>query len=129
MLQNVNCSRSATMRRTKKQGTKKGRRLPGMREHGCWADDGLRWLGSPVADVVMLLFLSCKDISPCVFSFSFCFCFPSLSSLLSIYVLLLSSFSFSPLFFFLSFFFFFAPFLLFSPSLPPSLLLSLPLYL
>ena len=78
----------------------------------------------------MLLLLSCKDTSPCVFSFSFCFCFPSLSSLLSIYVLLLSSFSFSPLFFFLSLSFFFCPFFaLFSLSSPISSTLSSPVFI
>ena len=35
----------------------------------------------------------CRGVNPCVFSFSFSFCFPSLGSRLSIFVLLLSSFS------------------------------------
>jgi len=125
LLQNVNCSRSATMRRTKKQGTEKGRRLPGMREHGCWADGGLRWLGSPMAAVVMLLLLSCKDTVLMSSPSLFVSVFPLsvLFSLSMFFSFLLSLFL--PYFFSLSFFFL----SLFSLSSPISSTLSSPVFI
>jgi len=114
------------MRRTKKQGTEKGRRLPGMREHGCWADGGweARWrplwcffffrAKTPVLVSSPSLFVSVFPLSV-LFSLSMFFSF-----LLSLFL---------PCFFSLPFFFF-CPFsALFSLSSPISSTLSSPIFI
>jgi hypothetical protein len=111
------------MKITEKRGTEKGRRLPGMRERGCWADGGGGWearwsccmlllLGAetPISVSSLLLFslllLSFSSFPASVSPSGLCFFVCFLLSLYFFFFLSPSFFSLcSPLFFFFPFVF------------------------